>query len=89
MDGMNATRMSLFMDSTELYVRGDAVDEGISCSNGKYDPSPHPLLSIGENGCGARQRRRKEKNVASKTSLEDMAKVVYHVLDKNLRKQSF
>ena len=89
MDGMNATRMSLFMDSTELYVRGAAVDEEISCSNGKYDPSSHPLLSIGENGCGAGQRGRKEKNVASKTSLEDMAKVVYHVLDKNLRKQSF
>ena len=46
----------------------------------------HPFISIGGGHCGARQRRSKKKNDASKTPLEDMSNVAYDVPDQNQRK---
>jgi len=48
----------------------------------KEESSGHPFVSIGRCRFFARHRRRKKKNNASKTPLEDMSNVVYDVLEK-------
>ena len=47
-------------------------------SRGKGGPMGHPSVSTGVLVLRAMQRRRKGRNDASKTPLEDMVKPVYH-----------